>query len=209
MVRELMGFLDLHREAAMIKERWRITALAGAAVLTFVLAACSESEETPPPEESPSPAAATATARPTSPPGPHTATPTPLPAPTPGPAGVLPAVRTLRMEGPAEAHPGEKVTYELVFDVEAEGLVTVRVIWSPISSLEYGSSRMLEGIGELIIEPAPGRPDLAWAFKGAGAVELVFTVAEDHPPGSFVVGCYQPGTGVQSCENVETVVSGG
>jgi hypothetical protein len=152
----------------------------------FVLSSTGDEEEiaqqvqTAIPGNSASPAA---TATPTS--ATQAASPTPsspTPQVSPGP---------LTMEGPTEARAGDTLTYRLSYTFP-EGRGSGIIIAIP-RSVQYISSRLARGEGEVTKEPDAETIDLRWLLIGTGLLEVTVRVPESTTSRSIVMGASGPG----------------
>ena len=110
------------------------------------------------------------------------------------------------MEGPAEAAPGDTVVYTLRYEVkDVPGTGVVVVIPNYI---EYLSSRLVAGNGQVTSEPESGDIALRWGLdRGTGILEVVLRVPEGTAIDQFTVGAEESGTQTtQTLPVVTTIV---
>lgn len=111
-------------------------------------------------------------------------------------------VVSLVMQGPETAAPGDEIVYRL--DYDAPGGIGVRIVWSTNPRLIYVDSHAIDSDATLLVEGSGDFPFTLWELRGGGTIEVILKVPADEPPGSFVVGCYEPGTEVSDCTNSVT-----
>jgi len=189
----------------------RLVAVLLAGVLNVVLLACGQDEEVAPRDTSTAIGSPTPSASETTTPVVELPSLTPvaglgptIPPHLPTPLGDTSRIY-MAIDGPASAAPGENATYLLFYEVRNLG--NTGVIISFPEYINYASSRLVTGTGQIVAEPARDG-QLRWALnQGTGILEVTFHVLQNTGAPNFTVGAYEPGTETTQSNTVTTIIT--
>ena len=207
------------RGASILAAAATLGVLAAAAAL----AACEQVEEvlptvTPAGETALLTATPTAASSPTTTPS-ATLLPTATPTVAGCPEGVYPPM-TMTLTGPAEARPGQQVTYTLSYELPGVREAIVHMDWAvpggPRLSgddLPFVSAQRVSGTGDSSVTPISGDGKLwflDWRVsEGAGALQLTFQIPDRPPFQSFRLFAYVSGVCAPRSNPATTAIVGG